>query len=396
MSSVALQADRDPAPSWLEFLRAELAPTPGRFNAMVRIVVGTSIVLVASMALEVPNIALSLFIVIFLTMLSPGAASQNSVAVTLTSVIAIAVLTLALGLTLLIFKLTVDREPLRLAAMALALFLGLFALRVLVLPGLGFIAAIVLLFTQALVDVIPDPEQFVRGVLWVWVAIAYPAAVAVGVNLLLLPADPAPLLRREVAARLRAVAATLTSQSRAGVSLSPYAMQGAAPMLKLLHLAQIRDSSIKPLHAERTAKLLLVQRLVESAALLADLAVEPSPEERARLASLADECERLAEAVSAGVQPMFALPASVAEGAAGSPLAPVLAELERIMRELAVAERPETDQPGHAAGLVVPDALTNPRYAQFALKGAMAAMFCYIAYTAVDWYGIHTAMLTCV
>src|SRR5258705_6144680 len=99
MTGVALEAARIPAPSWLDFLRAELAPTPGRFNAMVRLVVGTSIVLVASMALEVPSIGLSLFIVIFLTMLTPGVASQNSVAVALASVVSIVVLTLALGLT---------------------------------------------------------------------------------------------------------------------------------------------------------------------------------------------------------------------------------------------------------------------------------------------------------
>ena len=39
--------------------------------------------------------------------------------------------------------------------------------------------------------------------------------------------------------------------------------------------------------------------------------------------------------------------------------------------------------------------MTDPRYAQFALKVTLAAMFCYIAYTAVDWVGIHTCMITC-
>jgi len=394
MTSAALAAV---APrSWFDLVRAELAPTPGRFNAMVRLVIGTAIVLVTSMALEVPSIALALFVVIYLTMLTPGAASQNSVAVALASVVSIVVLTLALGLTLLVFKLTVDREPLRFAAMALGLFVGFFAFRVLAVPGVGFIVAIVLIFTQSSVDLIPGPEDFVRSVLWVWVAIVYPAAVAVGVNLLLLPADPEPLLRREVAARLRAVARVLTAPSGAAASLAPYAMEGAAPLLKLLQLAQIRDSSIKLLHAERTAKLLLVQRLVESAALLADLAVEPSAEERTRLASLAEECERFAEAVSRGVRVVSALPASGRDGERTAALAPVLAELERIVRELAVAQRPEADEPGHAGHLVLPDALTNSRHAQFALKATMAAMLCYVAYTAVDWNGIHTCMLTCV
>src|SRR5882724_914300 len=152
MSSVALQAGHVPAPEWLEFLRTELAPTPGRFNAMVRLVIGTAIVLVTSMALEVPSIALALFVVIYLTMLTPGAASQNSVAVALASVVSIVVLTLALGLTLLVFRFTVDYEPVRFAATAFAFFLGMFAFRVFAVPAVGFIVAIALLFTQTAAD----------------------------------------------------------------------------------------------------------------------------------------------------------------------------------------------------------------------------------------------------
>jgi multidrug resistance protein MdtO len=388
--------------SWLGFLRAELAPTPGRLNATVRIVVATTIVLITSMALQVPSADLSLFIVIFVTMLAPGAASQNTVAVAIASIAAVVVLTLTIALTLLVGRFTMDYPPLRLAAMALGFFLAMYAFRVFAAPAVGFIIAIVFLVTQAAVDLFPGPEAFVRGTLWIWVAIAYPAAVAVGVNLLLLPADPEPLLRREVAARLRAAARAMaapfgsTETRDAAASLAAFAQQGSAPLLKLLKLAQIRDSSLAPLRAERTAKLQLVQRLVESAALLADLAVEPAPGERARLASLAAECERLAAAVSTGVRPMPAPPASGRDGDARSALAPVLAELERTVRELPVAERPEADEPGRSARLFVPDALTNPRYAQFALKATMAAMLCYIAYTAVDWPGIHTCMITCV
>ena len=335
-------------------------------------------------------------------MLTPGAASQNSVAVAIASIAAVVVLTLAIALTLLISRFTIDYPPLRLAAMALGFFLGMFAFRVFAAPPVGFILAIVVLVTQAAVDLVPGPEAFVRGVLWVWVVIAYPAAVAVGVNLLLLPADPEPLLRREVAARLRAAARAMaapfgSAEARdAAATLAAFAEQGSAPLLKLLHLAETRDSSIAPLRAERTAKLLLVQRLVEQAALLADLAVEPSPEERTRLVAVAAECERFAAAVSTGVRALPAPPASGRDGDARSALAPVLAELERIVRELPLAERPEADRPDHRARLFVPDALTNPRYAEFALKATMAAMLCYIAYTAVDWPGIHTCMITCV
>src|SRR5882762_1123545 len=46
-------------------------------------------------------------------------------------------------------------------------------------------------------------------------------------------------------------------------------------------------------------------------------------------------------------------------------------------------------------GLFVPDAFTNPAHVHFALKVTFAAMFCYIFYMAIDWSGIHTALITC-
>ncbi len=45
--------------------------------------------------------------------------------------------------------------------------------------------------------------------------------------------------------------------------------------------------------------------------------------------------------------------------------------------------------------LFVPDAFTNPAHVHFALKVTFAAMFCYIVYEAIDWSGIHTALITC-
>jgi multidrug resistance protein MdtO len=45
--------------------------------------------------------------------------------------------------------------------------------------------------------------------------------------------------------------------------------------------------------------------------------------------------------------------------------------------------------------MVVPDALTNPAYVRFALKTLLAVLICYVFYTAADWQGAHTIMLTC-
>ncbi|WP_248797675.1 FUSC family protein [Pseudomonas sp. MWU13-2105] len=45
--------------------------------------------------------------------------------------------------------------------------------------------------------------------------------------------------------------------------------------------------------------------------------------------------------------------------------------------------------------LLVADAFENPVYPQFAFKTLLATLLCYLLYTAVNWPGIHTAMLTC-
>ncbi len=391
----ALDSEAAHLPSWAQFLRRELAPTPGRLNATVRIVVATTIVLVTSMTLEVPSIALSLFIVLFLT-------KQNSVFTAIVGVLGIVAVTLAVALTILIFRSTIDYPLLRLAAMALVFFLGMYAFRVFALGPAGFIVAIVVLVSQAYVDLFPGPEPIVRAVLWVWVVIVYPAAITVGVNLLLLPADPEPILRREAAARLRAVARVLraphgTEEARnAAKALAGFATVGSAPLLKLLRFAEIRESAVRPLRAERTAKILLLERLVESAALLPDLGVEPSPAQCARLQRVAAACESLAVSVIRDVRlgPLPPFP-NLPEDVAPSALTAVLREIELVACELPVAERPAADQPAESRRLFVPDAFTDPRYAQFALKVTLAAMFCYVAYTAVDWSGIHTCMITC-
>jgi hypothetical protein len=59
------------------------------------------------------------------------------------------------------------------------------------------------------------------------------------------------------------------------------------------------------------------------------------------------------------------------------------------------------DAPGPPAQLPKPrsffvsDAFTNPAHVHFALKVTFAAMFCYTSYMAIDWFGIHTALITC-
>ena len=346
----------------LEFLRAELAPAPGRLHATIRVVVASMVVLATSMTLEVPEVALSLFIVVFITMMVPGVSTQNSVFVAIGGIVALVALTIALTTTMLVYRFTLNYPPLRLLAMALGFFVGVYLMRVFVLGAAGWVFGFVVLVTQAYVDLFPGPEPMVRAILWVWVVIAYPAVLAIALGLVLFPADPEPLLRRELAARLDAIARAVKAPpggdeaKAAAAALIGFMLQGAAPLQKLLHLGGIKDSGLKARHAEISARIDYIQDLVASAARLGDLAPGPAAAER----------ERLAGALAQGAAPIGGHAAEHAEKGAKSGPGPFAA-----------------------------DAFSNPRYVQFALKATLASMLCYVTYTALDWPGIHTCMMTC-
>jgi uncharacterized membrane protein YccC len=224
---------------WFAWIKRELAPTREREIRTAILVVGVVLCVIISMALQVPELAITAYMVFFI--------SKESKRLTIiTGVGGLIGVTIAVAATLLLYRLTYGYPELRIPGMAIALFLGMWLSRILVIGPIGFIIGFLLAYTQSISDQIPSPELLVRGALWVWVAVAYGAVVIIVLTLLF-----------------------------------------------------VRDS-------------------------------------------------------------------------------PGAAE-----------DRPKP------AGLFKPDAFTNPAHVRFALKVTLAAMFCYVVYAAIDWYGIHTAFITC-
>lgn len=132
------------------FLARELAPFPGRLNVMLRCVLTSAIVIVVSMALEVPSLALSLLVVFFVT--------QSNVVVTrLVGVLFIVGSTFAIGLSILVLKLTFDYPLLRIVTASVLFFVSVYLMRVLKIGVVFFIVAIVVIYVQSFGygDVIP-------------------------------------------------------------------------------------------------------------------------------------------------------------------------------------------------------------------------------------------------
>src|SRR6267142_787531 len=223
----------------LEWFKRQVASTPDRPRRTAIMVAAAVLCVIISMTLQVPELSVTAYMPFFVS-------KENKHLTTLTGLLGFIGATIGIGGTLLLYKFTYGHPELRIPGMAIALFLGMWLSRVFVLGPLGFLIGFVVAVSQSVGEAVPSPELLVRGLLWLWVAIAYGAGLTVVLNLLFLP-----------------------------------------------------DTASPPAH-------------------------QPRPK-----------------------------------------------------------------------SLFVPDAFTNPAHVHFALKVTFAAMFCYIFYMAIDWSGIHTALITC-
>src|SRR5438876_1577929 len=168
---------------WLGWLKRELAPTSARKIRTAIIVAGAVLCVIISMALQVPQLATSAYMVFFIS-------KGSKLLTTITGVGGVIVLTIGIGATLLLYKFTYGHPELRIPGMAITLFLGMWLSRVLVIGPLGFLLGFVVAVSQSVGEEIPSPELLVRGLLWLWVALAYAIALTVVLNLLFLPDTP--------------------------------------------------------------------------------------------------------------------------------------------------------------------------------------------------------------
>ncbi|WP_341316290.1 FUSC family protein [Paraburkholderia sp. IMGN_8] len=374
------------------FLRAELAPYPGRANVMLRCMLTSAIVIVASMALEVPSLALSLLVVFYVT-------QSNVVLTRLVGIMFILGSTLAIGGSILLLKFTFDYPLIRIVVASVLFFASVYLMRILKIGVVFFIVAIVIIYVQSFVDQTDQADVLIRAVLWIWVAVNYPIAVTLVVNTLLLPAEPQIQLKEEIHRQLAVVDAGLThliGGARAPEPVTPMAVQqGALTLQKLLRFATMRDARYRENQASLLACIATVSRLYRGTGEL--VAGHPAAAQLPVLRELRANCRALDEAIAAD-QPYRFVSTTTAEQRYAADMAHATGELYRALHAFghlgahgAVAGKPAEEAP-----MVVPNAFTNPAYARFSLKTLLAVMLCYVFYNAVDWQGIHTIMLTCV
>ena len=167
----------------LEWFKRELAPTPGRARRTAIMVGAAVLCVIISMTLQVPELSVTAYMPFFVS-------KESKHLTTLTGLLGFIGATIGIGASLLLYKFTYGHPELRIPGMAIALFFGMYLSRVFVLGPLGFLIGFVVAVSQSVGEAVPSPEVLVRGLLWLWVAIVYGAAVTVVLNLLFLPDPP--------------------------------------------------------------------------------------------------------------------------------------------------------------------------------------------------------------
>jgi uncharacterized membrane protein YccC len=169
----------------LEWFKCELAPTPARARRTVIMVAAAVLCVIISMTLQVPELSVTAYMPFFVS-------KESKHLTTLTGLLGFIGATIGIGASLLLYKFTYGHPELRVPGMAIALFLGMYVSRIFVLGPLGFLIGFVIAVSQSVGEAVPSPELLVRGLLWLWVAIAYSVGLTVVLNLLFLPDAPGP------------------------------------------------------------------------------------------------------------------------------------------------------------------------------------------------------------
>ena len=243
--------------------------------------------------------------------------------------------------------------------------------------------------------------------LWVAGAVILSVVVTIAVEYVFRRVHPTTDLTEGIEVRLQTVENVLRSaaayrplESEWEKRLALYSTVGTSRLRRLI----LRSAYGSHFKAQMGTAIALVGRLIDIAAsfrlALAEQTGAIDADDSQRCLRLADEVKKLCndlveQKLPAEIKrPLQEVPSQL----------PFLATMERtaalIPKAFSGSESVDTlvaaplDEEGPAP-LFAADSFSNPAHVQFALRGTLAAMVCYVTYTAIDWPGLSTSVVTC-
>jgi multidrug resistance protein MdtO len=396
----------DQGAEWFwDFLKKELTPYPGRLWVVGRMTISATLVMILIEVFRMPGGFQGALFTLLLSRENPRETFLSG----LRTMVAFLIGTAYVVMTIMLM---VDDPLTHFLWVAGSLFLFFYLLRVIsdygssVAMGFAVMGAISLWDTNTL-----SVEIRLENTLWLAGQASLAVVVSIAVEYILRRFHPATDLTEGIENRLqtaekvlRAAAEEKPLDGESEKSLALYSSVGTSRLRRLV----IRSDYSDHFKSQMGTAISLLGRLVDTAASFrlaltqrASSGAGPIDDaDRERLRKLADHVADLSRDL-----PLRRLPRQVALTANAAPSGlPFLPSMEQT-----AALIPEAFSGSEEINVLVPaplaeegpkpmfagDAFSNPEYVQFALRGTLAAMVCYILYTALDWPGISTSVVTC-
>jgi multidrug resistance protein MdtO len=384
--------------SWLwfqEFIRWEIAPYPGRVNAVIRMTIAATLVMFIVVTFRVPNAALAGVFSILLARENLAATWRGGRMIILAFVAA----SLYTLLGMMLFR----GYPITHFFWVIGTFYLIFFV---IRTATNYAAAAAFAVPVGIALPVWDrslPSQTqVEGTLWPIVVIAVGAGATVATEALYRIFDRSdPLIASvdDMLLTVQQVAESISSLHAPPKSIldrvAQYQMIGTGRLRAMLQ----RQGGDPAQRAQRGALISLAGRLI---GLAADLERTPpqANDDVVRLPLLSERLGAIRRQLSkSGV--VCASPPLI-EGQPSSSF-PMLQEMEQTVALIPQVFRPNFLDASQNAprrdgwrAVFLPDAFQNPEYTRFAFAGCLAASVCYVLYNALDWPGIFTSVLTCI
>jgi multidrug resistance protein MdtO len=402
LPKIPQQIHVDNAGTWFwNQLKKELTPYPGRAWVVGRVTIASTIVMLLVMTFRLPGGYLGAIFTFFLSRENPMATFRAGSR----TVLAFLAATVYTAITVSLFI----ADPMtHFLWVAFSLFLAFYLIRVMVDYGtavaFGFmLSGAIPLWDQATVNV----NQRLENTLWVTLSVAVGVAVTVLVEFVFRRVHPVTDLSEGIEERLKTVEAVLrhaaTNQPLDDATdqrLTLYTSVGPSRLRRLI----ARSDYGARFKSQMNTAIALVGRLIDITGSfqlsLKDRSEPIPPAERERCRLLADQVAALGKnLLLAEVPKDIKIPVQEEPSSVH-----FLFEMERTVAFIPKAflgtepidkfiPAPLDDEMSER--IFVADAFSNPTHVQFAIRGTLAAVACYVIYTSIDWTGLSTSLATC-
>jgi multidrug resistance protein MdtO len=381
---------------FLEFLKEELAPYPGRAGTIARMVLAATLVMIICVTFRIPYAFEGAIYTFIVLRESPRATLQSAAAALLSAGIGAAYVLISAGFV-------ISVPILHFLWVIGSFFLAFYALSAMINYGAASTFAIMIAVAVPIWDRHLSAETNVEDTLWLTLAVSIGAVISVAVELAFVRVNPGDDIVLPIAERLFAVESLLACYAEgcppdnaSKNKVIRFGMLGTSSLRRLLR----RSDYSAQYRVQMSGVVALVGRLVDITATLTELSFEPTESDEKQLRTLGAIIaiirtdlmnRRLSSSIHFDSDHAFSH-------------VPLLAEIQNIVSFIPQAFTDSESMKVHLPAsrdmsrskLMHQDAFVNPEHLKFALRGCLAASGCYIIYNSIAWPGIGApAMATC-